>query len=144
MENETQKPGAGWKAPDIKGQEPQELSAKQIEDFVLDFSGEEIDRQHVAGNIEMIIKIGWDTSEVKVENKIAFFDIPIDLDMQNEDEYRNDDRMVLKYQVDLANNTIKFLDKVDGDGKPFKGDLDQWEKDVKDLVEDKFEEKFNE
>lgn len=126
MENEIPGQGeknAAWKAPDSKGDESKESDIKKIEDFLGYISGEEIDRQHISGNIESIIKIGLDTSAVKVENKIAFFDIPVDLDMKNEDEYRNDDKMVLKYQVDLANKTIKFLDKVDSEGKPFKGDL---------------------
>jgi len=107
------------------GMETDERRIERIDNFLEQISEEEIDDGNYSGNINYHIKIGMSQKNVTIENGKAVFEIPINLFMQNEDEYDLDDTMVLACEIDFSDNSFHVTGKQEQDGKPYSGDLDK-------------------
>ncbi len=128
----------GGPSPEKIGNETQEQHIKKIDDFCYRISEEEIDTGTYSGNIKYHIKIGRSQKDVRIDNGTAFFEVPLNLFMQNEDDYRCDDTMNLTCEINLSDWSLQITGKQNEDGKPYQGDLDKWHDDAVEYIRKEF------
>ena len=118
---------------------------KKIEDALDDLNYEEIASGDYGPGIKYFIKFGRSSKPLETQGDVVTLEIPVNLDMQNEDQYENQDCMNLKVELDKKTGTVRIVKKLEGyQVKPgeketeYKGELDQWYEDAKSMIEDKF------
>ena len=84
------------------------------------------------------IKIGRTQKDVIIQDGKALFEVPVNLFLQNEDQYDYEDTMIILCEINLSDNSLSIKGKLGEKGEFYEGELDEWYEDATQFLKSHF------